>query len=116
MPKQLSPELLARVANRFRALSDEARLLILLRLRKGPASVAQLVKATHLAQPSVSKHLAILREAGIVTSERQGTQVINHIRDETVFELCDTVCTGVRRYHAEIHKALRTGNALNFEI
>jgi DNA-binding transcriptional ArsR family regulator len=116
MPKQLSPELLARAAGRFRALGDEARLLLLLRLRQGPASVAQLVEATNLAQPSVSKHLAILRAAGIVSSERNGTQVINRIRDETVFELCDTVCAGVRRYHAEIHNALRKGNALNFEI
>lgn len=116
MAKNMTPELLARVATRFRALSDEGRLRLLLSLRQGPASVSELVDATGLSQPSVSKHLAVLREVGIVASQREGTQVLNRIRDESVFALCDIVCNGVRTYHAEINRALRKGNALNFEI
>ena len=116
MAKKLPPELLSRVAARFRALSDEARLRLLLRLRQGPATVSELVEATGLSQPSVSKHLGVLREVGIVASRREGTQVLNDIRDQTVFNLCDIVCNGVRTYHAEINKALRTRSAINFEI
>jgi DNA-binding transcriptional ArsR family regulator len=116
MAKNMTPELLARVAARFRALSDEARLRLLLHLRQGPATVGELVEATGLAQPSVSKHLGVLREVGIVASRREGTAVVNHIRDPAVFDLCDIVCNGVRTYHAEINKALRTNRPLNFEI
>ncbi len=116
MAKTLPPELLARVAARFRALSDEARLRLLLRLRQGPATVGELVEVTGLSQPSVSKHLAVLREAGLISSQREGTQVVSRVRDESTFELCDIVCNGVRRYHAEINKALRSRSPLNFEI
>ena len=63
---------LAPAAALFRSLGDPARLAILRRLAGGPARVVDLVAALGLAQSTVSKHLACLRDCGLVTSEPVG--------------------------------------------
>ena len=60
---QLSP-----AATLFRSLGDPARLAIVRRLASGPARVVDLVEAIGLAQSTVSKHLACLRDCGLVDS------------------------------------------------
>lgn len=56
----------------FRSLGDPARLAILRRLSTCPARVIDLVAALGLAQSTVSKHLACLRDCGLVTSKPVG--------------------------------------------
>jgi DNA-binding transcriptional ArsR family regulator len=56
----------------FRSLGDPARLMIVRRLAGGPARVTDLTAALGLAQSTVSKHLACLRDCGLVTSEPTG--------------------------------------------
>jgi len=56
----------------FRSLGDPARLVIVRRLAAGPARVADLTAALGLAQSTVSKHLACLRDCSLVTSEPAG--------------------------------------------
>ena len=56
----------------FRSLGDPARLTIVRRLAGGPARVTDLTAALGLAQSTVSKHLACLRDCGLVTSEPVG--------------------------------------------
>jgi DNA-binding transcriptional ArsR family regulator len=56
----------------FRSLGDPARLTIVRRLADGPARVTDLTAALGLAQSTVSKHLACLRDCGLVTSEPVG--------------------------------------------
>ncbi|WP_285487515.1 ArsR/SmtB family transcription factor [Amycolatopsis taiwanensis] len=63
---------LAPAAALFRSLGDPARLAILRRLASGPARVVDLVSALGLAQSTVSKHLACLRDCGLVASEPVG--------------------------------------------
>ena len=63
---------LAPAAALFRSLGDPGRLAILRRLAAGPARVVDLVTALGLAQSTVSKHLACLRDCGLVTSEPVG--------------------------------------------
>ena len=63
---------LAPAATLFRSLGDPARLMIVRRLAAGPARVTDLVPALGLAQSTVSKHLACLRDCGLVTSEPAG--------------------------------------------
>ncbi len=53
----------------FRSLGDPARLMIVRRLAAGPARVTDLTAGLGLAQSTVSKHLACLRDCGLVTSE-----------------------------------------------
>lgn len=63
---------LAPAAALFRSLGDPTRLAIVRRLVAGPARVTDLVDSVGLAQSTVSKHLACLRECGLVVSEPVG--------------------------------------------
>lgn len=56
----------------FRSLGDPARLMLVRRLAAGPARVTDLTAALGLAQSTVSKHLACLRDCGLVTSQPAG--------------------------------------------
>jgi ArsR family transcriptional regulator, cadmium/lead-responsive transcriptional repressor len=56
----------------FRSLGDPARLMIVRRLAVGPARVTDLVSGLGLVQSTVSKHLACLRDCGLVVSEPEG--------------------------------------------
>ncbi len=92
----LPPELLTRLADRFAALADVNRIRLLMLLKEGPIRVADLVAGSGLAQSSVSKHLAVLRQAGLVAVERNGNEAHYAVRDATLFQLCDLVCGAVR--------------------
>lgn len=63
---------LKRSARLFHALSDETRLRILERLRHGERCVCDLTDALRAAQPRLSFHLKILKQAGLVTGRREG--------------------------------------------
>ena len=70
----LEREASERVAAQFRALADPTRVLLLNRLAQcEEACVCDLTAASELSQPTVSHHLRILREAGLVEAERRGT-------------------------------------------
>ena len=56
----------------FRALSERIRLRLVLLLREGEVCVCHLVNTLEESQPLVSKHLAILRRAGMVSSRKDG--------------------------------------------
>jgi DNA-binding transcriptional ArsR family regulator len=59
----------------FRSLADPTRRAIFERLcRRGEQTVAALTAAAGISQPSVSKHLGILKEAGLVRDRRDGRQ------------------------------------------
>jgi ArsR family transcriptional regulator len=66
---------ISRIASLARALADETRLrlLVLLTHYAEPLCVCHLVEQVPVGQPTVSHHLRILREAGLVTVERRGT-------------------------------------------
>ena len=56
----------------FHALSDPTRRQVLERLGEGPAAVGELAEPTGLRLPSVMKHLAVLEEAGLIASKKEG--------------------------------------------
>ena len=63
-----------RLANVFKALADPTRVAIVNRLSKADTvCVCDLTAAFALSQPTISHHLRILRDAGLVESERRGT-------------------------------------------
>ncbi len=102
----LTPEMIGRVAERLRALADERRIALLLRLQMGEANVGTLAADCGLGQASASKHLASLKQVGLVESRRDGTQTIYRVADESVFDLCAIVCDGVRRHARLQHEAV----------
>lgn len=71
------------------ALSDPNRILILYELRDGPRNVGDLAESLHLSQPTVSRHLKVLRDRRMVLTERNGTSVYYTIADKRVIEALD---------------------------
>jgi len=102
----LTPEMFDRLAQRFAALGDARRLRLVHALMEGPLRVADLAEAAGMAQPSVSKHLAQLRQAGLIQGERSGNEVHYAIRDPTLVQLCELCCGAVRTQVAAEAKAL----------
>jgi ArsR family transcriptional regulator len=63
------------VTRLFKALADETRLRIIALLSHGELCVCHLEEALDVSQPNVSRHLAILRMAGVVEAHREGSWV-----------------------------------------
>lgn len=104
---ELSEEAFALIAARFRALAEPMRLRILHALGTDELSVGDLVEATGGGQANVSKHLAILLDAHLVTRRKEGLNVFYRVADETVFDLCDAVCRSLGERLAAQHNAVR---------
>ena len=110
MAQKFREELIPKVAERLKALADETRLRLLLRLRRGEANVTELSDELDVAQASISKHLMTLRQVGLVRVRREGVQSIYSVRDDRVFDMCELVCDGVVRQLREEHAALAEGS------
>jgi len=107
VPHPLPGPLIELVAQRFRVLGESMRIKLLERLRDGDATVGELRQDLGASQQNVSKHLAILHAAGMVSRTKDGTQVRYSISDPSVFELCDQVCGGVRRQLHDLEAILQ---------
>lgn len=84
----LTPDASAAVAEAlFHSLSDRARLQIVQRLAAGELRVTDLVAELGLAQSTVSKHLACLRECGLVSGRPEGRQVFYSLARPELLEL-----------------------------
>jgi len=59
----------------FRALADQTRRDILRMLRTGPRTSGDIASRFDSSWPTVSRHLAVLREAGLVVAERRGQEI-----------------------------------------
>src|SRR5579864_1871880 len=83
------------LAAQFKALADPARVTILNRLAAADeVCVCDFVAALDLAQPTVSHHLKVLRDAGLVESSRRGTWAYYRLVPETVRALRDALSAG----------------------
>jgi len=86
-----------RVAARFRALAEPMRLRVLERLFQGPASVSDILEHVGGTQANVSKHLALLHAAGLLSRKKDGTRTVYAISDPTLKRICSIVCAEVER-------------------
>ena len=105
--KQLTEEALELIAARFRVLAEPMRLKILNALGEDEMSVSELVDATAAGQANVSKHLAMLADAHLVARRKEGLNVYYRVADETVFDLCEAVCSSLGEKLASQHDAVR---------
>lgn len=71
------------------ALADPKRILLLYALSEGPRRVTDLAEALGLPQPTVSHHLKILRERGLVAAEQEGVAVYYSLTDRQVIQALD---------------------------
>jgi DNA-binding transcriptional ArsR family regulator len=75
----------------FYALSDSIRLEIVTYLRDGEKCVCEIVPHLKLIQPLVSRHLRILKEAGIVKCRKDGTKRMYSIVDSRIYNIVDAL-------------------------
>ena len=73
----------------FNALSDPARLEIIQFLRDGEKCVCEITPHLKLAQPVVSRHLKILKNAGLVKRRKKGTWHMYSITNPEVYDVID---------------------------
>jgi ArsR family transcriptional regulator, arsenate/arsenite/antimonite-responsive transcriptional repressor len=92
----LSKEAAGDLAPMFKALGDPVRLrlLSLIASAGSEACVCDLSDVFDLTQPTISHHLKVLREAGLVTSERRGTWVYYRLHPEALTRLAALLDTG----------------------
>ena len=81
----------AELAARFKALGDPTRVAIVNRLAAGECCVCDLTEAFELSQPTISHHLKVLRDAGLVQSSRRGTWAHYRLVPEAVQALRQTL-------------------------
>jgi DNA-binding transcriptional ArsR family regulator len=89
----------------FKALSDPTRREILKLLRNGPKTSGEIADRFPSAWATVSRHLSVLRDAGLILSERNGQQI--------VYELNTTVFDEVVNHLIEWTRPSRNGGKRN---
>ena len=78
-------------ANICQALGDPKRILILYAIHDEPRHVTALAESLGFPQPTVSRHLRILRQRALVRKERIGPAVVYHVTDERIVEILDSM-------------------------
>lgn len=99
--RQVTRALLEEIAERLKALADPTRLAILHALdpdeEPGEHSVGDLGEIVGTSQANVSKHLGVLRHAGLVKSRREGMNVFYSVSEPSAFDVCRLMCDMVER-------------------
>lgn len=85
----LREELNELVADMCHALNEPKRLLVLYALAERPRTVSELARYLDAPQSNTSQHLAVLRDRGLVETERSGSHVVYHLRHPKVIEAID---------------------------
>ena len=78
------------LANRFRALSDPTRLLILMAICNQERNVQDICDRTGLHQGNVSKHLRLMKDAGVVACRRESVWRFYRVIDTELLMLCSS--------------------------
>jgi DNA-binding transcriptional ArsR family regulator len=91
----LSESVLPLVAERFKVLSEPARLSLLGALQQGEQTVNELVSGTGLGQANASKHLQVLHAHGFVKRRKDGLFVHYALADRQIMRLCELMSSRV---------------------
>jgi DNA-binding transcriptional ArsR family regulator len=75
----------------FQALADPSRRAIFESLTRGEAAVKELTARFEISQPAVSQHLAVLRDAGLVSGRREGRSVYYRVEPRGLEPLIDWI-------------------------
>ena len=97
LPHPLPEDLIELIARRFRVIGEPMRIRLLDQLHDGEATVGELSEALGASQQNVSKHLAVLADAGILGRRKDGNHVHYRVVDEGVLRLCEDVCGSLQQ-------------------
>ena len=106
LPHPIREELAELVARRFRVLAEPMRIRLLDQLRGGETTVGELSDTLAASQQNVSKHLAVLADAGMLGRRKDGNRVYYRIVDESVFALCEQVCDAAQQQLRALHEVV----------
>lgn len=90
-------------------LADPTRIMIIYALSQSQRNVTDLCNELSMSQPQVSRHLKILRERGMVTTERHGTVIVYSLADHRLIEALDLLRAIMRNglaKHVELMEAI----------
>ena len=96
MNKTLEVEVTQLHAEICAGLADPNRIMILYTLSQSPRNVTELCNELNMPQPLVSRHLKVLRERGMVTTERRGTLVVYTLGDKRLVQALDLLRAAMR--------------------
>ena len=91
-----------KIANVFKALSDETRLRVMKLLQERELCVCELMQVLSMSQPRISRHLSVLKNAGLVDDRREGKWVY--------YSLCNGV--GTEEIKTILKSLSQTGNQM----
>jgi DNA-binding transcriptional ArsR family regulator len=111
-----SDELLNRIAEVLKAMADPTRLKILHCIHNGERCVSDILEVVGGSQANVSKHLSVLKRAGLVDCRRSGLNVYYRIIDEGVFTICRNVCDSLELRVGREHQAILEGKLQIAEV
>ncbi len=89
MTRPLEPEIRELHAQICQALADPTRIMLLYALAEESKNVGELAAELDLSQPNISRHLKVLRERGMVTTNRMGAAVEYSLADERLVQALD---------------------------
>jgi DNA-binding transcriptional ArsR family regulator len=97
----------------FKALASEPRRRILNHLAGGPMTVGEIAERFDMEMPSISKHLSVLREAGLIDQQKRGQHVLyflvsDHIAN-TLYGFLSPFCPQARRIARDRKAVSRPG-------
>jgi DNA-binding transcriptional ArsR family regulator len=107
LPHPVPEDLVELIARRFRAMGEPMRIRLLDRLRDGEATVGELSEAVRASQQNVSKHLAVLADAGVLGRRKDGNHVYYRIVDDSVLMLCEDVCGSLEQQLESLSSLVR---------
>lgn len=84
-------------ADFLKALAHPARLQIIELLKSGERNVGSIMKALSIQQSSLSRHLTVLREAGILKSRQQGTVIYYDIENHDIYHVLRPMAEMLRK-------------------
>jgi DNA-binding transcriptional ArsR family regulator len=100
------------MSSAFKAIAAEPRRRILNHLAGGPMTVGEIAAKFEMAMPSISKHLAVLREAELVNEQKRGQFVIYSIAADNLtnamYAFLSTFCPQARKISAQRKRGGKT--------
>ncbi|MCB4757513.1 MAG: metalloregulator ArsR/SmtB family transcription factor [Elusimicrobia bacterium] len=95
-------------ADFLKSLAHPARLAIIEHLKKGESTVGQMVANLGIEQSGLSKHLATLRQAGILNSRQEKVSVYYSIRDKEIYSVLRPIAEILRKKLRESENILNS--------
>ena len=74
-------------ADPFRAVGDATRRKILISLLDKPSPVYEIAEQFHVTRPAISRHLRVLKDAGLVRQEKSGREILYRLDPEAIAEV-----------------------------